>query len=281
MSKIIQKKIKVLSNIHLTGSYYRLAFNLPQVTRVAQPGQFLMLHINQGYRPFLRRPFSIHRVSPQIEILYEVVGKGTQLLSQKKPGQYLGVLGPLGNGFNYQLPITNYAASSSTLSLGGGQLPILIGGGIGIAPLLFLAEELITVHCQPLIVLIGAKTRKEILCQKEFANLGASVKISTDDGSAGFKGKVTELLKITLSKTCQRQSTTIYACGPKSMLKEIAIISKQYNIPAQISLDEYMACGLGVCLGCMIETKEGYQRVCKEGPVFDSTIIMQQKRSRS
>ena len=273
MPKIIQRKARVLANVHLVGNYYKLALNLPEINRVVRPGQFVMLRINQDYKPFLRRPFSIHKIAQSsklkaqrkrkgpeakcIEILYEVVGKGTELLSQKKPGQYLDVLGPLGNGF----------------SIFDTRCSILVGGGIGIAPLLFLAEQLLAVSPQRLVVLIGAKTKKEILCKKEFAGLNLDVKISTDDGSVGFPGKVTDLLKHLLLTT-DYGPMTIYACGPKPMLREISVISKKYNIPAQISLDEYMACGLGVCLGCMVRTRRGYKSVCKEGPVFDSTEII-------
>jgi len=287
-----QKKAKIVYNRRIVSGYYKLALNLPEIARVAYPGQFIMLRISQGYKPFLRRPFSIHRIihssrfsrqngippkagivhrkrkNPKpngIEILYQVVGKGTELLSEKKPGQYIDILGPLGNGFKYQLPITNY------------QLPILVGGGIGIAPLLFLAQQLSTVNCALSTVLIGARTKKEILSKKEFISLGLNVKISTNDGSAGFKGEVAGLLKQQLS-TVDCQLVTIYACGPKPMLAQIAAISKQYNIAAQVSLDEYMACGLGVCLGCRIKTKTGYQAVCKQGPVFNATEIIWKRR---
>jgi dihydroorotate dehydrogenase electron transfer subunit len=265
VSKIIQKKTRIVLNIHLTGDYYKLVLNLPEIARCARPGQFVMLRVANDYQPLLRRPFSIHSVNNgksghnrgQIEILYQVVGRGTEILSEKKPGEYLDVLGPLGNGF----------------SILDSRYSLLVGGGMGVAPLLFLAQELSTVNRQLSTVLIGAKTKRALLSKKEFANLGLRVKISTDDGSAGFEGKATDLLKYLLS-TLNSKPSTIYACGPKSMLKEIAIISKQYHIPAQISLEEYMACGLGVCLGCMVKTKSGYQAVCKEGPVFDSSRII-------
>ncbi len=266
LAKIIQKKAKIVSNIHLTGDYYKLALDLPEIARIAQAGQFVTLRVSEGHQPLLRRPFSIHSVNNgksrhnkgRIEILYKVVGRGTEILSEKKPGEYLDVLGPLGNG--YSILDTRYS--------------ILIGGGMGIAPMLFLAQQTrIQYPASRIQVLIGAKTKKEILSKKEFATLGCSVKISTDNGSAGFKGKVTDLLKYILSTNHYRLST-IYACGPKPMLREISIISRQHNIPAQVSLEEYMACGLGVCLGCMVKTKSGYQAVCKEGPVFDSTKII-------
>ncbi|MBL7081099.1 MAG: dihydroorotate dehydrogenase electron transfer subunit [Candidatus Omnitrophica bacterium] len=277
--RIFQTKTKILSNICVGERFYKLTFLAPGIARCARPGQFLNIRISEEYTPFLRRPFSIHKLvhssklivhsqrknlkADGIEILYEVVGKGTEILSEKKPGEYLDVLGPLGNGFN--LSAIRYPLSA-----------ILVGGGIGVAPLLFLAQKLIEYY--PLsairypLVLIGAKTKKEILCKKEFESLGCRVKISTDDGSSGFKGKVTDLLKHLLrAKSYQRG--TIYACGPKPMLKEITLLSRQYGIPGQISLDEYMACGMGVCLGCLVETYEGRKLVCRDGPVFDTSII--------
>ena len=224
-----------------------------------------MLRISNDYQPLLRRPFSIHSVGGRrlrhknrVEILYEVIGSGTKILSEKKPGEYIDILGPLGNGF----------------SILDARFSIIVAGGMGVAPLFFLAQRLKERNA---LVLIGARTKEEILSKKEFVNLGLDVKISTDDGSAGFRGKVTELLRSILRINEQTNQWTseqiIYACGPKPMLKEISIISRQYNIPAQICLDEYMACGLGICLGCMVKTTNGYQAVCKDGPVFDSNII--------
>jgi dihydroorotate dehydrogenase electron transfer subunit len=271
-NRIFQLKAKVIKNINVAPKYYKIVLSCPYVACTAQPGQFVMLRLSESYQPLLRRPFSIHRIvhsskfivhrerknlkAKGLEILYKVVGKGTEILTEKKPGEHLDILGPLGKGF----------------SIFNNRYPILVGGGVGIAPLLFLAEQLSTVNRQLSTVLIGANTKKEILSEKEFAKLSCSVKIATEDGSAGFKGKVTDLLKHLLS-TINYELSTIYACGPKPMLKEISIISKQYHIPTQVSLEEYMACGLGVCLGCMINTHRGYQAACREGPVFDSRII--------
>jgi dihydroorotate dehydrogenase electron transfer subunit len=122
--------------------------------------------------------------------------------------------------------------------------------------------------------LLGAKTKKQILCEKEFKRLGCDVKISTDDGSRGCRGKVTDLLKKFLGAKSYELRVTIYACGPRPMLKEIAAISKRYNIPSQISLEEHMACGIGACLGCVVNTTAGYKRVCRDGPVFDAEEVV-------
>jgi dihydroorotate dehydrogenase electron transfer subunit len=238
-----------------------------KIAHKACPGQFVNIKVSDTVEPLLRRPFSIHRVGGlKIEILYERVGKATEILSQRKPGEYLDIIGPLGNGFNQQVP-----------KLSGRQIAILVAGGMGVAPLLFLAQKL--KRCtqdnirQRVLILIGAKTKDDILCQEEFNKIGCVVKAATDDGSEGFKGYVSDLLNEELS-TIDSGVSTIYACGPRPMLREVSRISHKYNVQAQISLEEHMACGIGACLGCVIETKQGLQRICKEGPVFNAEQIV-------
>jgi dihydroorotate dehydrogenase electron transfer subunit len=266
---MIQGKFKIVSNQQIAKGYYKLAFRSPEIAKKALAGQFLNIKVSNDLEPLLRRPFGIHRISNQkpetsnqIEILYEVVGKGTEILSRKKSGEYLGVIGPLGNGFS--LLSTRYS--------------LLVGGGMGVAPLVFLAERLAEIQNPKskiqTLVLIGAKTENQILCEKEFQDLGCDVKIATDDGSRGFKGYVSDLLKNTLPATNSQLRTKIYACGPKPMLKEIAVTSKKFKIPAQVSLEEHMACGIGACFGCAVMTKGGYKRVCKDGPVFEAGDII-------
>ena len=174
---------KLIKIVEVMPKYYKIVLSCPQFARIAEPGQFMNIKVSRGIEPFLRRPFSIHRVKgPDIEIIFEVVGKGTQLLSRRKAGELLDIIGPLGNGF----------------SVSGSRLAVLAAGGIGVAPLFFLAEQLMrkpqTANRKPL-VLIGSKKGSEVLCEKEFKDLGCEVKIATDDGSKGFKGKVTDLLK--------------------------------------------------------------------------------------
>ncbi|MCM8795994.1 MAG: dihydroorotate dehydrogenase electron transfer subunit [Candidatus Omnitrophica bacterium] len=260
---IIQTKTRIISHIRIKDKYFRLTLKAAKIAKVAKPGQFLNIKITDNYAPLLRRPFSIHGIENRnIEILYEVVGQGTQILSQRKPGEYLDIIGPLGNGFSYHSFLGDY------------RLPILVAGGIGVAPLLFLAKRIISDYPKiyPL-VLIGGQTEKEVLCSKDFRRFGCKVNIATDDGSCGFRGKVTDLLRHLLL-TIDYRLSTIYACGPQLMLKEISYLSKEYNIPAEISLDEHMACGVGACLGCVVKTKEGYKQVCKDGPVFAAKEVL-------
>ncbi|MBL7151045.1 MAG: dihydroorotate dehydrogenase electron transfer subunit [Candidatus Omnitrophica bacterium] len=275
--KKLQFKAKLLYNKREKGSFFRLKILAPAIAASCLPGQFVTLRLTDGCQPLLRRPFSIHRISGSgVEILYELVGRGTQILSQKRPGEYLDIIGPLGNGFNYPLSAIRY------------PLSILVAGGMGVAPLLFLAERLAysverRAHSKgrlyakryPLnaFVLIGAKNKNQILCEKEFRKFGCTVKIATDDGSKGYKGKVTQLLQHLLS-TIDHRLSTIYGCGPRPMLKEISRICQRRNLAAQLSLEEHMACGIGACLGCAVDTKEGYKTVCKDGPVFDADRII-------
>ncbi|MGA2775310.1 MAG: dihydroorotate dehydrogenase electron transfer subunit [Candidatus Omnitrophota bacterium] len=248
-----QERIKIIANNKISARYFKLTLNSAKITAHAQPGQFVEIRVADSDEPLLRRPLGIHRVKGDaFEILCEIVGRATAILSQRRNGEYLDIIGPLGNGFRLN-----------------GQT-IIVAGGMGVAPLVFLAERLAV--SKPL-VLLGAKTKKSILCEKEFKKIGCDVKIATDDGSLGFKGKVTDLLRKLVS-TVNCQLSTIYACGPRPMLKAIARISKKYKIPAQVSLEEHMACGIGVCLGCVVNTKKGMQRVCKEGPVFEAKEII-------
>jgi dihydroorotate dehydrogenase electron transfer subunit len=257
------QKIKIIKNYQIKENYFKIVLFNPYLAKNSQPGQFLNIKIDGDI--FLRRPFSIHRVKGNnLEILYEVVGKGTEILSQKKKGEYLDVIGPLGKGFNYSILNTQYS------------IPILVAGGIGVAPLVFLAQKLKEIpnpKFQIPTVLIGARNKNKILCAEEFKRLGLEVKIATDDGSRGFKGNVSDLLKHLLS-TMNYELSTIYACGPYPMLKEIAKIAKDYKIQAEVSLERHFACGIGICLGCIIQTKRGNQKVCKDGPVFKTEEII-------
>ena len=192
-------------------------------------------------------------------------------MAQKRPGHTLKALGPLGKPFTQKLKE---------------KKRVLVAGGVGVPPLVFLAERLrergTKDERRRTKVLIGAKTKDSILCEKEFRDLGCEVRVATDDGSRGFKGYVSNLLKKELS-TIDYRILTIYACGPIPMLKEISRISLEHTIPAQLSLESHMACGIGACMGCVIKTRDveretkdvfEYKRVCKEGPVFEAGEII-------
>ncbi len=252
--KTVQIKAKITSNKQFKENYWHLEFKSEVSAKNALPGQFVNIRVGNGIEPLLRRPVSIHGVkAAKVKLFYEVVGTGTQILSPSKSGEFLDVIGPLGNGFDYRR-----AAKAKE------EKNILVAGGMGVAPLFFLAEKIKST--KPL-VLIGAKTKKQILCMQEFKKLGCAIKLATDDGSAGFKGKVTDLLKIILE---QSKPLGLFSCGPQAMLKIVSKIACENKINAQLSLEEHMACGIGACLGCVVSTKAGYKRVCKDGPVFSS-----------
>jgi len=244
------------------------------------------MRITQLLDPLLRRPFGIHRLCQEsdnyrqknhptcIEILYRIVGKGTLMLSEKKRGEEIDLIGPLGNGFYLERNL---------------KTALMVAGGIGVAPLFSLAQALKKpegkrTRSTNLVVFIGGETQEDILCMKDFKKIGAKVMVSTEDGSVGTKGMVTDLLVNFLgnSSTSEVQNLQLFACGPSAMLRTISEVAISQDIPCQVSLESRMACGVGACLGCSVATvinKKGgrealYQRVCKEGPVFNSTVIV-------
>lgn len=279
---IYHRKAKILSNTALSLGHYKIVLEAPEIAREIVPGQFLEIKCADTLDPFLRRPVSVHTIQAQrgvIEILFKVVGKGTQMLSRKGRRDTLDIIGPLGNGFSIKENLNNYC---------------LIAGGMGVAPLMALAEKLAQLKNKKLYAILGAKTKELILLEVELKQLGFQLEISTDDGSYGQKTLASELLKkIIPQKDLRRASSSakkddlakvtigaykpidiIYACGPKEMLKATAKIAQEYEIPLQVSLEEYMACGIGVCLGCAVKTKSGYKMVCKDGPVFEANEII-------
>ncbi len=260
-----QDKVLVLANRQIKGPYFKMAVAANFISRRVLPGQFVMVKISDC-DVLLRRPLSAHCVyEDKFELFYEVAGKGTEILSRRKAGDYIDVIGPLGNGFTCPRASARFASQ------------LLVAGGIGVAPLLLLAQRLLTnpgiASAGKITVLIGARVKQQVLCEKEFKKIGCEVKIATDDGSQGFHGRVTDLLE-NLLRTNNYEPATLYACGPKPMLKEVSRISYQYNIPAQVSLEAHMACGIGACLGCVVNTKNGYKRVCQDGPVFRADEIL-------
>jgi dihydroorotate dehydrogenase electron transfer subunit len=246
---------------------FRMRLRSARIAREARPGQFVHLRIREGTDPLLRRPFSIHRVDRErgeVQVLYQVVGRGTRLLSRKPTGERLDVLGPLGHGFE---------ASEE----GGGVL--LVAGGIGIAPLIFLCEDVFRGHA--VTALIGARSRDGVLCHDLLRSWDATVHIATDDGSFGHRGLVTDLLQAQLEARREAaMSPMVYACGPVAMLRIVAAACRAYGVSCQVSLESRMGCGVGACLGCAVKVRSSvppgyeYKRVCKEGPVFDAGEVV-------
>ncbi len=247
----------VVHRENVGGGYYRLRLRMAPPF-VARPGQFAMVKVSDGLDPLLRRPFSIHRVAAadtgEFEVLFRVVGSGTRRLAQLRVGEGVEVLGPLGRGFRLE-----------------GRRPLLVGGGVGVAPLLFLAEEMLSQGLRPRL-LLGGRADRDVLCHDDFACLAVPYSLATEDGSLGEPGLVTRLLEKELEQGTA--GVCVYACGPSLMLGAVARLCGAAGVPCQVSLEAHMACGVGACLGCVVPgTAEPYLRVCKEGPVFDAGEI--------
>jgi dihydroorotate dehydrogenase electron transfer subunit len=249
----------VVEQAVLSGDVFRLTLEAPELAVAARPGQFAMLGCGSGIDPFLRRPLSIHRVqgvAGAVSFLYRVRGRGTEWLSSRRQGETVSLLGPLGRGFRYE---------------GNSKRALLVGAGIGVAPLLFLAETLMGLNWT-MTMLIGARTRKDIFCRSGFERC-CKVLVSTDDGSAGRRGSVVDLLRNVIDKNSYTQ---VYACGPPPVLKAVQQVGVERDLPAQLSLEERMACGLGACMGCVCQGAGSSQmvRACAEGPVFDASEVI-------
>jgi dihydroorotate dehydrogenase electron transfer subunit len=254
---------KVISQEEINKGCFKMRLEAPFAAKSAKPGQFLHIHCSNSTDPLLRRPISIHRIGGKhLEILYNVVGKGTAILSQKEKGDKLDIIGPLGNGFKI------YKNSESP--------KMLVAGGMGVAPLLGLAEELRSlIKGKKGIVILGAKTKNHILCEKEFKSLGSEVYIATEDGSKGEKALATELAREVVGyKKYKWEDMCIYGAGPMGMVKALCRLAEGGGLESQVSLEERMGCGVGACLGCAVDTQRGYKRVCKDGPVFNMRDIV-------
>lgn len=241
MSKYTEAEI--ISNLCVTGDIYLICLNLP-FSFQAKPGQFCILRLNNRFDPLLGRPFSILDLDEKVvKFLYRIKGKGTALLSKMKEGETLYITGPLGRWYPY--PEEEF---------------IVIAGGIGIASVYYLIKKFPgRAH-----LFYGVRTEREILFYEKLKELTKKIYISTERGSSEYTGVVTDLFK----EKGKALNLPLYACGPMVMLKELKKIIKNNN-PCYVAVEERMACGVGACLGCVIETQEGLKRVCTEGPVFE------------
>lgn len=232
----------------------------------AAPGRFVML--SPGARgavlrfdPLLPRPMAVYRTiagtaPPEIEVLYKATGRGTQLLAETRVGDAVRVVGPLGTPF--------------TLPDAGGRA-LLVGGGTGIASLYELAAQ--ARSRGPVVVLLGARRAGDLMGSDDFAALGVELRVATEDGSRGARGLVTELLQAALDEP-GAVAPVVYACGPTPMMRRAAEIAASRGIRCEVSLENRMACGFGVCLGCAVPRADGtIALVCRDGPVFDAGVV--------
>jgi dihydroorotate dehydrogenase electron transfer subunit len=251
-----QENATIIRYEQLTDTNVRLTLHTEEIARAAKPGQFVMIRAGRSKDPLLRRPFSIHQTSSngRIQILFKVTGRGTGLLAHCKEGESLSVFGPLGRGFRIDPE----------------RPACLIGGGMGIAPLLFLAKRICQLkkNTDSDMILLGGRTREEIeplVDDFQFLNIG--LMYATDDGSFGLHGLVTDVMKtLSLAEDC-----IVYSCGPEPMMKAVAAQCHDLNIQCQVSVESVMACGMGACLGCTMKAKDDrYVHVCSDGPVFNA-----------
>ena len=265
-------KTVVLNNNEIAPSYFRMTILAPGYPQQAKAGQFVMLRVQPQSQPLLRRPFGIFRTGtlpaqctdlPErdfVELIYKVVGSGTSMMSELKNGDPVELLGPLGEGFSVDTTSTNH---------------LLVGGGIGLVPLYMLAEQLCE-RGDSVRLLMGGRTRDDILGITEFERLGVETYVSTDDGSLGEEGFVTAVLSRKLSRF---PDACVYACGPMPMLDAVRTICHAADVSLQVSLEALMACGIGACLGCVVPSKDhsdetpDYLCTCKQGPVFDAEAL--------
>jgi dihydroorotate dehydrogenase electron transfer subunit len=247
--------LEVVSNRVQNPRHFVLELKAPEKLPLILPGNFVQLLVDGSPATFLRRPFSVHSVdyaSNTFRLLIQVKGPGTSRLSRLKVGDRVNVIYPLGNSFS--LPTSPEI--------------LLIGGGCGVAPLLYLAQFLHQNRLRP-VILTGWKTKSDIFEQEEYRKYG-EVLVITEDGSEGEKGLVTD------HSILQKESLPfrkIYCCGPDPMMKAVAKMAAMQGIDCEVSLENTMACGFGVCLCCITTTTNGNERVCMEGPVFNTRVL--------
>ncbi len=247
--------------------HFQLSLLAPAMASRALAGQFVHVlpRAADTSDPFLRRAFSIMAMrGEEIDILFRVEGRGTRQLSLLRAGDNVDVIGPLGRPFDV-----------SPFHVKQPPLPLLVGGGVGVPPLLCLAGALRARQITPL-ALIGARTSNEVLGATELASMDVRTRLATDDGSVGHHGRVTDLLEHTLHELPPEASAVVYACGPYPMLRAVAQIAARHRTLCQVSLEENMPCGIGVCNGCVVAMKQEqnkddygrYRRICLEGPAL-------------
>jgi len=261
---IFNPPLRVIENRKLLDDLHHIKFSGGNISSRAKPGNFVQIKVNPGLDPIFRRPMSIHNTtSDTVEMVFRTIGKGTHLLAQAQPDQEFDVIGPLGNSF--ELPKDN-------------EIAVLVSGGVGFPPLHFFAKDLIenkSIAKERILFLFGIKNISEKEIAGDVLKLGIETIFSTDDGSFGFHGLVTQLFEETYAKRLRDKKIRIYSCGPNLMMSRLSQIAISFKMPCQLSLEGALPCGVGTCLGCAVKKRgqDDYFRVCQEGPVFDALEV--------
>ena len=259
--------------VEVRPGYWRMILIAPQIASPARAGHFVHVlphapkNETSSFDPLLRRAFSVlsSHGENEIEILFRVEGRGTRLLSGFTTGDIVDLLGPLG------VPFVTAPENA-----------ILVGGGVGVPPMVMLAaQEKREGRGENMQMILGARTAQDIICENDFEQCGVPVHIATDDGSVGQRGRVTDVLEPMLASRADMSThnTVVYACGPLPMLRAVAALCERFGVRCQVSLEEAMPCGVGVCNGCVVPVREAkddfgaYRRICVEGPVAWSDEI--------
>jgi len=235
---------------------FALSFSSAAISRTIRAGQFLNLRVEESCQPLLRRPFSAYRIEGDvIEVVFNVVGRGTAAMGRKRKGDLIDIMGPLGRPFDTDVP--------------GYDSGILIGGGLGVAPLPLLTSSLLKKGKQ-VVTFLGARTSSVLVTEHL-----REPHLATDDGTRGFHGTVVDLASATLRASAVSRPR-IFACGPTPMLRAVAAFARAEGIPCEVSLEGPMGCGIGICQGCPVERagdEKRYALMCKDGPTFDIRTI--------
>lgn len=256
---MIQELANIIKHENFQGDYRILSMEAPRIGPLVKPGQFVHLKVPKLNDRILRRPFSVYKAdSNSLTLLYKPVGRGTESMVALQPGNTVDIIGPLGNGY----PLAK-----------NDSFPVLVAGGYGNAALYLKAKEL----NKKGIAFFGGQTAEDILCVSEFEDLGWEVQCSTNDGSLGVKGLITDAIDPWIEKQ-NISNLEFFVCGPGPMLRAIGDRATSNDFTAWLSLDENMACAVGACLTCVIKIKDGdgwkWARCCKEGPVFESREVL-------
>ena len=250
------ERVTVLANDRVATGVGLLILHAPRVAARVEPGQFVHLRIARGADFLLRRPFSVYLAGGErIEILYQVLGKGTRALAARAPGDEMDVIGPLGRGWT----VPDGAAHA-----------LLVAGGLGAAPMGMLVARLADRGVAASMAL-GAPTKERLVALDVFEAHARRVLVATDDGSAGERGFVTAPTERLLAED---RPDVVYACGPEVMERAVARMAADAGVPCQVSLERLMACGIGACLSCVVATRSGQKRACCDGPVFDAEEVL-------